>query len=1032
MPPALLAVVKRALHDDAIPTVNGTLPALRESSFFQYPNKPLVFRSVPQSSPATQGGIAAAAATSTSTDPRSEAALIASSPLLSARDQAGPGMVMVSQALLKDNMVQLNPDTVEVLRVRRWVGSVTAHYAVETFDVLLAPPSVLQNQFLLKDARRIAVQGTVFRALRVTPREQLLKQQRMLGLDHTASLRRDLPTLELLFHDTLQPLVSDGPGANAAAAAAAAAAESRTAMTSRASMAHAEQHERCMRSMSVDTFSRSQGETMTSESICSVQQSRSLSHMEETPIRVVAAAAAAAAAAANSVNNVSLMEEEELELMLEEKDKHLLWMKSAIHSLRSPYTKTFDISAGWERWDAKCHDGLNRSLIVNSIDDVILYCGGSRKAAFAAVQFLDRFVALTPNPVETCREMAHRVDSRRATPIFPPIHDQEPKLNLYFISVIGVCCMLGCKMEDKAPPHIERLNKCLLSVELTNEDFVRLEMFIFQKLHHNLAHNSMEQVIEMLLYIFCGDDDALYAIDHNATTDKNPSAWKQFQQLCRFLGDVTLRGLSPAENKKFDAAHQVSSLNMNPFMLGITVVAFAAKIHQVQLPDPLLALLPQQLRETIRDGGVNCLPLLQTDKRYALLLEFCRMATNLLSPGPARSPFSDASTSKSFRSNTSISSNSSNNSGLGMPRASTAEQLQHQQFRMFLRSNNSSSTSGGLESDAAVSPIIRPRQAAAAAAAAAAALHVEETMSVALRYVQAASEAFRSSHEDTKCMRSRYPHLMRKPRTSKAQRATQQSEWKEKERERKRKKKKEEERRRGETNGKRKFSLNLRRHLEWNGIEYPYGAVELSSFLFFDTLHDHSHHSLRLFFLLVHVAAIADFCSQKGRGRNGNKNLTKKKKKERKKKLSSCCGEDKGRRKLLGLTDSMARQLSFSDLFVCLNFILFYYLCVEGRVSPSPFSIEQKKKKGKREERKNGNGGVGGGRALIGTRERPKLIAPIGPIYTLLVVRDLFWKVFLLSLFCCCNTAKRFSPPSIFNSTSFKSKSTRTCVATHK
>lgn len=658
------------------------------------------------------------------------------------------GMKLVSQIIFKGDAVLYPPiesfnssrhhsgkeceeEQVKLLRVRRWVGVPSCNYLVESFEVLRAPVGLIQSHQSLKYWRRITVQGTVFRAINTTSISPT-KDFSLYQEDKSESFMR------FLFYEIAQPMISYcntiSPGSTASSFALPAPIPSSTVPSScetTASFAsksfllsssscpptsfsshqplpqHHQVEDQCTSSCGYSYDSHfsffSHGEVAISDSITSVLTSTSASTiMDKTPMPLkqnVMVSLRSGTDETRSSFTWNLEDEmDEAESDMKETNMLFLWRKdlmSRMHHSFAAFSNT-GIAAGWKRWAGYCHGEISRALIVHSIDDLAQYCGGSRKAVYAAVQYLDHVVAVTSNPIELCKEIYRRLEccnntskedvgretrlssnecgggepvaknsgyckdktsghspsaprhrhstnhnargkcsktgTRRRGSVFPAVSENNSSLNGYLIGIIGGCCMLGCKMEESTPVSIERLSKCL-KIDFTVEEFLQLELILFEVLQRNLFHNSMEQVVEFLLFVFSGDDETLFCPPKKMNGRHSPShlaQWSRFQEQCRFLVDITLRGLSPSETNEFDSHYGISCLDINPLLLGIAVVAYVARLYQILLPQPFLLLFSPEFRTNIKSMGCRELPLVAQDKCFALLQEFSWSAAKIL------------------------------------------------------------------------------------------------------------------------------------------------------------------------------------------------------------------------------------------------------------------------------------------------------------------------------------------------------------------------------------------------------------------
>lgn len=185
----------------------------------------------------------------------------------------------------------------------------------------------------------------------------------------------------------------------------------------------------------------------------------------------------------------------------------VLWRGQYLSRFFEPSLYNPSVIRGWECWTASCKEGLSRALIVNSMDDIVQYCGCSRNAFYAAVAYLDHFVALATDPVASCRHYLVSVQRAAGCKVDPMAEVKPQVMCSFFTQVIAVCAMLGCKNIDTYPPRLCKMMLCLQpETRMTPSQFTLLELHVLQTLEFALQPVTVNELVDTLLRMGGGDD----------------------------------------------------------------------------------------------------------------------------------------------------------------------------------------------------------------------------------------------------------------------------------------------------------------------------------------------------------------------------------------------------------------------------------------------------------------------------------------------------------------------------------------------
>ncbi|KAG5502814.1 hypothetical protein JKF63_04582 [Porcisia hertigi] len=241
------------------------------------------------------------------------------------------------------------------------------------------------------------------------------------------------------------------------------------------------------------------------------------------------------------------------------------WRAMALRRLlnRSHYDE--QVPAGWWRWRYASSGVLSRALVVDSLDGIIRYTHGSRLAFYTAVSFLDRFVAVTVDPLANFLAYKRQINRARmrqeldccmlgmpgSRPTNSPSPTETAAQQLYATSVdtsvqgrdicnfltqaILVCIMLGSKTVDLYPPRIRNLIGCVEdTASISEEEFVILEFHILLTLGFPVHPVTLFEAAGTLLTFTTSD--ALYGtLTASYTTRK---LLEEHQDRCHHLDNV--------------------------------------------------------------------------------------------------------------------------------------------------------------------------------------------------------------------------------------------------------------------------------------------------------------------------------------------------------------------------------------------------------------------------------------------------------------------------------------------------------------
>ncbi|KAG5477211.1 hypothetical protein LSCM4_04429 [Leishmania orientalis] len=212
------------------------------------------------------------------------------------------------------------------------------------------------------------------------------------------------------------------------------------------------------------------------------------------------------------------------------------WRAMALRRLldRSFYDE--QVPAGWRRWRYASSGILCRPLVVDSLDGIVRYIHGSRLAFYTAVAFLDRFIAVTVDPLANffaykrqiqrarsrqemdCRMLAVSGTRPAAAEVgAEQLHAsglnggvQAREICSFLTQVIVVCIMLGSKTVDLYPPRIRNLMGCVEdTAPISEEDFVILEFHVLLTLGFPVHPVTLFEAVGALLAF--STSDALYS-----------------------------------------------------------------------------------------------------------------------------------------------------------------------------------------------------------------------------------------------------------------------------------------------------------------------------------------------------------------------------------------------------------------------------------------------------------------------------------------------------------------------------------------
>ncbi|GET89175.1 hypothetical protein, conserved [Leishmania tarentolae] len=231
------------------------------------------------------------------------------------------------------------------------------------------------------------------------------------------------------------------------------------------------------------------------------------------------------------------MHQEEGAAVLEERlPPSQRWRAMALRRLLDTSFYNEQVPAGWKRWRYASSGILCRPLVVDSLDGIIRYIHGSRLAFYTAVAFLDRFIAVTVDPLANFFAYKRQVQRSRSQqemdcrmlamygmkPIDQPIAAELGTERLYdngldggvqareicsfLTQVIVVCIMLGSKTVDLYPPRIRSLMGCVEdTAPISEEDFVILEFHVLLTLGFPVHPVTLFEAVGALLTFSTSD-----------------------------------------------------------------------------------------------------------------------------------------------------------------------------------------------------------------------------------------------------------------------------------------------------------------------------------------------------------------------------------------------------------------------------------------------------------------------------------------------------------------------------------------------
>ncbi|CCW63413.1 unnamed protein product [Phytomonas sp. EM1] len=195
------------------------------------------------------------------------------------------------------------------------------------------------------------------------------------------------------------------------------------------------------------------------------------------------------------------------------------WRHTALRRMLRNDVYGPEVKGGWRIWTRACKEGLSRPLIINSIDEIVNFCGCSRNAFYTAVAYLDRFVALATDPVASCRNFLESVfqggsggggggggGGGASAASLSTFNIDYQTLCTYLTQVIAACAMLGCKFVETYPPRVNKVLMCLQAESrLSQEDFWMLEIHVLSTLRYRLQPVTVSELVETLLCFGGGD-----------------------------------------------------------------------------------------------------------------------------------------------------------------------------------------------------------------------------------------------------------------------------------------------------------------------------------------------------------------------------------------------------------------------------------------------------------------------------------------------------------------------------------------------
>ncbi|KAG5476950.1 hypothetical protein LSCM1_05283 [Leishmania martiniquensis] len=208
------------------------------------------------------------------------------------------------------------------------------------------------------------------------------------------------------------------------------------------------------------------------------------------------------------------------------------WRAMALRRLFDTSFYDEQVPAGWRRWRYASSGILCRPLVMDSLDGIVRYIHGSRLAFYTAVAFLDRFIAVTVDPLANFfayKRQIQRARSRQemdcrmlTMPGTRPAAAELGAEQLYTSSLTGgvqareicsfltqvivVCIMLGSKTVDLYPPRIRNLMGCVEdTAPISEEDFVILELHVLLTLGFPVHPVTLFEAVGALLTFSTSD-----------------------------------------------------------------------------------------------------------------------------------------------------------------------------------------------------------------------------------------------------------------------------------------------------------------------------------------------------------------------------------------------------------------------------------------------------------------------------------------------------------------------------------------------
>ncbi|TPP48946.1 hypothetical protein CGC20_26825 [Leishmania donovani] len=213
------------------------------------------------------------------------------------------------------------------------------------------------------------------------------------------------------------------------------------------------------------------------------------------------------------------------------------WRAMALRRLLDTSFYNEQVPSGWRRWRYASSGILCRPLVVDSLDGIVRYIHGSRLAFYTAVAFLDRFIAVTVDPLANffaykrqlqrgrsrqemdCRMLAMYGTRPTARPS-PPSSLQSScttaarEICSFLTQVIVVCIMLGSKTVDLYPPRIRSLMGCVEdTAPISEEDFVILEFHVLLTLGFPVHPVTLFEAVGALLAFSPEHQDRGHLVD---------------------------------------------------------------------------------------------------------------------------------------------------------------------------------------------------------------------------------------------------------------------------------------------------------------------------------------------------------------------------------------------------------------------------------------------------------------------------------------------------------------------------------------